>query len=56
MKKSLVYLSLACLVAGLLSFAGCKKEETTEETTTPATTAAPADTTSTGEARRPVAP
>ncbi|HLX08000.1 MAG TPA: hypothetical protein VKY89_09085 [Thermoanaerobaculia bacterium] len=37
MKKSLVYLSLTCLLVGLLSLVGCKKEETTEETT-PATT------------------
>jgi hypothetical protein len=37
MKKSLVYLSLTCLLVGVLSLAGCKKEETTEETT-PATT------------------
>ena len=32
MKKSLVYLSLTCLLVGLLSLVGCKKEETTEET------------------------
>jgi uncharacterized lipoprotein YajG len=37
MKKSLVYLSLTVLLVGMLSLAGCKKEETTEETT-PATT------------------
>lgn len=43
MKKSLVYLSLTCLLVGLLSLVGCKKEETTEETT-PATTSAPATT------------
>jgi len=37
MKKSLAYLSLACLLVGLLSLAGCsKKEETTIEESTPA--------------------
>jgi hypothetical protein len=44
MKKSLVYLSLACLLVGLLSLVGCKKEETTEETT-PATTSSTTETT-----------
>jgi len=44
MKKSLVYLSLTCLLVGLLSLVGCKKEEETTETTTPATTSAPATT------------
>jgi hypothetical protein len=43
MKKSLVYLSLTCLLVGLLSLVGCKKEEETTETT-PATTSAPAAT------------
>jgi hypothetical protein len=43
MKKSLVYLSLTCLLVGLLSLVGCKKEETTEETA-PATSSAPATT------------
>jgi hypothetical protein len=47
MKKSLVYLSLTCLLVGLLSLVGCKKEEETTETT-PATTSAPATTESTG--------
>jgi hypothetical protein len=37
MKKSLAYLSLTCLLVGLLSLVGCKKEETTEETTPPST-------------------
>src|SRR5258708_24942289 len=44
MKKSLVYLSLTCLLVGLLSLVGCKKEETTEETTP-----APTSTTTTNE-------
>ncbi len=46
MKKSLVYLSLTCLLVGVLSLAGCKKEETTEETT-PATTSTTSTTEST---------
>src|ERR1700724_332655 len=37
MKKSLVYLSLTCLLVGLLRLVGCKKEETTEETPPPST-------------------
>lgn len=32
MKKLSVHLSLLCLLALLIPFAGCKKEETTEET------------------------
>ncbi|HVT57283.1 MAG TPA: hypothetical protein VHR45_02700 [Thermoanaerobaculia bacterium] len=40
MKKSLVYLSLMCLLVGVLSLAGCKKDEPPIEETTPA--AAPA--------------
>src|SRR5260370_35205069 len=48
MKKSLVYLSLTCLLVGLLSLVGCKKEETTEETTPPSTsTTTTTETTST---------
>jgi uncharacterized lipoprotein YajG len=42
MKKSLVYLTLVCLLAGLLSLVACKKEEPQIEETTPA--AAPATT------------
>jgi hypothetical protein len=47
MKKSLVYLSLTCLLVGLLSLVGCKKEEETTETTTPATTSTTSTTEST---------
>jgi len=36
MKKSLVYLSLACLLVGLLSLVGCSKKENTIEESTPA--------------------
>jgi hypothetical protein len=46
MKKSLVYLSLTCLLVGLLSLVGCKKEEETTETT-PATTSTTTTTEST---------
>jgi ABC-type oligopeptide transport system substrate-binding subunit len=50
MKKSLVYLSLSCLLIGLLALAGCgKKEETTiEETTSASTTTEPSTTTPMG--------
>lgn len=50
MKKSLVYLSLSCLLIGLLALAGCgkKEEPNIEETTSAATTTEPSTTTPMG--------